>query len=403
MELPLAPIRILDLTHRLAGPMLTMLFGDWGADVLKIEWWRRMDGWRGMISVEHDTGGQKSYNKKSNWLKLNRNKRSVTLNLKSEAGKELFLALVRKSDVVAENFSSGVMERLGLGYETLKANNPRIIMVSMPGFGNNGPDSGYSSNGHTMEGYAGLSSITGYEDGVPRNSLNIWPDPVAGIYGAFAVGIALIQREENGQGEYIELAQSEALMNMIGDTFLEYSANGTIRSPSGNTDVEMAPHGVYPSQGDDSWISIAVSADTEWHALCKVAERDEWVKDERFSSQVARWRNRKELDELLANWTSSHDPWALSDRLQAMNVTAAPVTLARDLSGKKDFPNSGFHQTTNHQHIQRVPGPAARMDGEEPQIRLPPPDLGANTHEVLTELLGLTDGDIHKLQTDGAI
>ena len=194
MELPLQGIRVLDLTHRLAGPTMTMFMGDWGADVIKLEWWKRMDAWRGVISVEHDVDGQEIYNKAQKWLNLNRNKRSLTLNLKTERGKQIFVDLVKKVDVVADNFSANVMKRLGLGYEVLSEINPRITMISMPGLGNSGPHAHFVSNGATIEGYAGLASMTGYEDGAPRNSVGIWPDPVAGVHGAVAVAMALINR-----------------------------------------------------------------------------------------------------------------------------------------------------------------------------------------------------------------
>src|SRR5438477_9529514 len=157
--LPLTGIRVLDLTHRLAGPTMTMFLGDWGADVIKIEWWQRMDAWRGMISIDDDKGNAE-YNKKPNWLKLNRSKRSLTLNLKEEKAIEIFLELARQSDVVCDNFSAGVMDRLGLGYDVLRRVNPRIIMISLPGFGNYGPHMEYVGNGGTIQGYAGLASFT---------------------------------------------------------------------------------------------------------------------------------------------------------------------------------------------------------------------------------------------------
>ena len=199
-RLPLEGIRVLDLTHRFAGPTMAMILGDWGADVIKMEWWYRMDAWRGMISIEHDTDGQKLYNKRPTWLKVNRNKRAFTLNLKAEKGKDLFMRFVEKSDVVADNFSAGVLERMGFGYEALSRVNPRIIMITLPGFGSVGPHSSYVSNGATIQAYGGLTSISGDEGGTPRNAIGVWPDPLAGVNGASAVALALIRREENGKG-----------------------------------------------------------------------------------------------------------------------------------------------------------------------------------------------------------
>ena len=200
-----------------------------------------MDAWRGVISVDHDVDGKKIYNKGRNWLKLNRSKRSLTLNLKTEEGKSLFRELVRHCDVIADNFSAGVLDRLGLGYDVVSEINPGIIVISMPGFGSSGPHSKYVSNGATMEGYAGVASMTGYEGGAPRNSVNIWPDPVAGIHGATAIAMALYRREETGRGQRIDLSQAEALVNMIGEAVLEYSLNGTIATTVGTQAPRRRP------------------------------------------------------------------------------------------------------------------------------------------------------------------
>lgn len=197
-ELPLTGIVVLDLTRARAGPTAARQLADWGADVIKIEWWDRMDGWRGLISVKDDIDGTQSYNKKPNWLRLNRNKRSLTLNLKHADGKQIFLDLARQADVVVDNFSAGVMDRLGLGYKDLSPANPGVITISMPGFGTSGPDSTFVGNGPVFEGYSGLASITGYNDGAPRNSVGIWPDVVAGVHGAAAVGMALVARQRTG-------------------------------------------------------------------------------------------------------------------------------------------------------------------------------------------------------------
>lgn len=401
--LPLAGIRVLDLTHRLAGPTLTMFLGDWGAEIIKIEWWYRMDAWRGMISIEHDVDGQQAYNKKQNWLVLNRNKRAITLNLKSAKGKDLFLQLVKKADIVAENFSAGVMERLGLGYEVLSRVNPRIIMIALPGFGNSGPHSGYVSNGATIEGYAGLASLTGYEDGIPRNSVGIWPDPAAGINGAAAVAMALLGRHSTGKGQYIELSQAEALTTLIGEAVLDYSVNGHVQTPLGNGDLVMAPHGCYRCRGEDAWVTIAVATDEEWHALCHVANHAEWLEDERFGSQQRRYQHRHALDALLEAWTKNQDCWELVQRLQQAGVAATPVLTQEDFARHASLPSEGFYQDLDHEHVRRYPGAAARLDGQELPIRYPPPMLGEHNEDVYCELLGLSADEVAQLQQQGVI
>jgi crotonobetainyl-CoA:carnitine CoA-transferase CaiB-like acyl-CoA transferase len=397
-NLPLSGIRILDLTHRLAGPTLTMLLGDWGADVLKIEWWRRMDAWRGMISIDDDTADDKSYNKAHGWMRLNRNKRSLTLNLKTPRGREIFLDLARQSDVVVDNFSAGVLERLGLGHDKLSEVNPRIIKISMPGFGASGPHSKYVSNGPTFEGYSGLASITGYSGGAPRNSVGIWPDVVAGVHGAAAVGMALVNRSRTGLGTEIDLAQSEVLINMIGDAVLEASVNGGVRSPTGNHDSVMAPHGVYRCKGEDRWIAIAVETDDEWSALCAVSGGAVLEKDELFSTAARRRKNYRELNSAVDKWTSSLDCWELALELQRRGVDAAAVASHDDFRDRDGMPSIDYQLPFENENLGSYPGPAARLNGRTPSVRLGPPELGEHTSEILSQLLGLGTGEVAELQ-----
>ncbi len=402
-RLPLHGVRVLDLTHRLAGPTMTMVLGDWGADVLKLEWWKRMDAWRGVISVDHDVDGKKIYNKGPNWLKLNRSKRSLTLNLKTEEGKSIFRELVRDCDVIADNFSAGVLDRLGLGYDAVSKINPGIIVISMPGFGSSGPHARYVSNGATMEGYAGVASMTGYEGGAPRNSVNIWPDPVAGVHGAAAIAMALYRREETGRGQRIDLSQAEALVNMIGEAVLEYSLNGTIATTVGNTSSASSPHGVYPCQGEDRWITIAVTDEQEWNALCETADGELWTRDGRFSDIAGRLRERHALDEHIGSWTAAQDAWALADRLQRAGVPAAAVTLKSDVVDMQDVPSPDFWCGLKHPHLDLFPGAAARINGRTPRIEKLPPDLGAHTDEILGELLNKSAAELAELRSRDVI
>ena len=402
-RLPLDGVRILDLTHRLAGPTMAMVLGDWGADVLKLEWWKRMDAWRGVISVDHDVDGQKIYNKGRNWLKLNRSKRSLTLNLKTDEGKSLFKELVRHCDVIADNFSAGVLDRLGLGYDVVSKINPGIVVISMPGFGSSGPHSRYVSNGATMEGYAGVASMTGYEGGAPRNSVNIWPDPVAGVHGAAAIAMALYRREETGRGQRIDLSQAEALVNMIGEALLEYSLNGTIAKTVGNTSPIASPHGVYPCRGEDRWISIAVRHEREWEGLCNAANGESWTTDGRFSDLEGRLRERQALDGLIAGWTAPQDAWELAERLQRAGAPATAVTLNSDVVELDEVPSPDFWHHLNHPHLDMFPGAAARIDGRTPRIEKLPPDLGAHTDEILAELLGKSPSELAGLRARDVI
>ena len=403
MNLPLQGIRVLDLTHRLAGPTMTMMMGDWGADVLKLEWWKRMDAWRGVISIDHDVNGEEVYNKGRKWLNLNRNKRSLTLNLKTERGKQIFFDLVKQADVVADNFSANVMNRLGLGYDVLCRINPGLVMISMPGLGSSGPHTHFVSNGATIEGYAGLASMTGYKDGAPRNSVGIWPDPVAGVHGAIAVALALVNRNRTGRGQCIELAQSEATMNMIGDALLEVATNGTVRKPEGNSSCFRAPYGVYPCRGDDAWISIVTRSQEEWFALKVVAGDSLFASNSKFTSIKERLENSEELDKLIGEWTKTQDAWKLAERLQRVGVEAAPVVSDKDFATRRDLLVRGFVVPFENEHLKQFTSSAARINGQTPPIRIGPPRLGEHTTEILSELLQLTDVELSSLASDGII
>ncbi len=402
-RLPLEGVRVIDMTHRLAGPTLSMFLADWGADIIKVEWWQRMDAWRGFISVDHDKSGKQLWEARGNWLKLNRNKRDITLNLKHPKGKELFLRLVEKADVVADNFSANTMESLGVGYDVLSKVNPRIIMASLPGFGDWGPHKDFVGNGATIQSYAGLASITGYEDGIPRSSVNTWPDPLSGITGAIAIAMALFWREKSGRGQRIEMAQAEAVLALIGEAVLDYTVNGRVQTPAGNSDPVMAPHGCYPCKGDDAWITIAVGADREWQALCRVAAHPDWATDPRFADQLSRWKARKELDTLIERWTKSEDKWALSEKLQAAGVAATPVSLQDEFGEERRVPSVDFYTELEHPYVKRYPTAGARLDGRELPIRRLPPKLGEHNEQVYAELLGLTRADIDALRKEGVV
>jgi crotonobetainyl-CoA:carnitine CoA-transferase CaiB-like acyl-CoA transferase len=323
--------------------------------------------------------------------------------LKTERGKQIFLDLAKQVDVVADNFSANVLKRLGLGYEVLSEINPRIVMISMPGLGNSGPHTHFVSNGATIEGYAGLASMTGYKGGPPRNSVGIWPDPVAGVHGAIAIAMALVSRQRTGRGQHIELAQSEATINMIGDAVLEFAANGTVRNPVGNTSEYLAPHGVYRCKGDDAWISIVVRSQKEWLALKAVAKDALLTSEPTFASVTGRLENSVALDESINSWTETQDAWNLAEQLQEVGVEAAPVASKDDFGKRPGFPTHGFTVPFDYEFLKQFSSSAAHINGETPPIRLGPPRLGEHTADILGELLQLSDEELDALAADEII
>ncbi|MDY7012194.1 MAG: CoA transferase, partial [Cyanobacteriota bacterium] len=272
---PLNGIRIVDLTHDWAGPHATRLMADYGAEVIKIEYPQRLDGMRGAYLERK--------NKHPRWWQMNRNKASITLDLHVPEQVEALKELIRRSDVVVDNSRPGVMERWGLGYDTLKALRPEIIMVAMSAFGATGPESHYAGYGGCIEALSGLQILTAYERG--GDALRVREmDVTNGIMGACAIVTALIHRQRTGEGQWIDLSQREACTWLMGEHLLEYTLNGTQTLPLGNRHPVYAPQGCYRCQGDDRWLVLTVRSEAEWETFCQVLEHPEWLSDDRFAN-----------------------------------------------------------------------------------------------------------------------
>lgn len=309
---PLKGIRVLDLSWIVAGPQATRILADFGAEVIRIEYEGRPDAIRG------GRGGRSS----GMFNNLNRNKLSATLNLNHPKGVELFLRLVKVSDVVVENFSSRVMERWGLTYEAMAAVNPGIIYISLSGFGHAGRNRDYVTWGPTAQALSGLTLMSGLPDAPPAGWGYSYLDHTAGYYGAMAILMALYHRNRTGLGQYIDLAQVETGMVLAGPAILDFSVNGRPYrrpgNPPGNRSEHprVAPHNTYRCRGEDRWIAIAVFTDAEWQALCRVMGDPDWSRDSRFATNSGRVAHEDELDQRIEAWTASYDPYDLMYLLQ---------------------------------------------------------------------------------------
>lgn len=401
--LPLSNVRILDLTMVWAGPHATRLLADLGAEVIKIETAEHWDLLRALHQLPDDV--PLPYNKSAFFNHNNRNKFGCTLNLKHPEGRALFLRLVAQSDVVIENFRTGVMEGLGLTFEALQAANPDIILVSLPAHGKSGPEAGYIAYGTHIEQLAGLVSLTGYEGGEPHRSGISYGDPIAGATAAAAVITALFYRRFSGEPVNVEVAQREAMMALIGEYIVGYSMNGIQPPLLGNRDTSMAPHGVFPCAGEDAWVTIAVASDAEFEALCRVIGRPELVDDPRFADVVSRYRNQAALEPLISEWTrprSHHEAAAL---LQAAGVPAAPVFTVADLLADPHLRARGFFEPVAHPDagIWDMDGPVWKLSRTPAHIRLPAPAYAEHNDYVFRYLLGLDDREIARLTEEGII
>ena len=307
----LAGYRVIDLGSAWAAPMAAHLLADMGAEVIKVESRAKMDGMRlGRPMVGEDAAG----GDEGRWPELqpvfhglNRNKQSVTLNLKEPEGIDLLRGLIARSDVVIDNFSPGVMDRLGLDYAALRRLRPDIVVVAMPAAGNSGPLRDVIAYAPIVLALSGLMSLVGYEDGALVGELqSAWSDAVAGLHAAMAAAAALRHRTRTGRGQYVEAAQLESTVSWLGEAVMDVTMNRREPAPIGNAGVGLAPHGVYPCAGVDRWISIAVGGEDEWRGLCAAARRlgpAPWTRDPRFADSYRRLRQREALDAALRRWT----------------------------------------------------------------------------------------------------
>ncbi|MFI5377399.1 MAG: CaiB/BaiF CoA transferase family protein, partial [Candidatus Rokuibacteriota bacterium] len=309
----LADVKVADFSQVGTGPATARVFATHGATVVKIESGEQPDLARLAPPMKDSVPGLN----RAGWFnELNCNKLGMTLNLKHPAGLDLARRLVRWADVVVENFTPGVFERLGLGYETLRALNPRVILFSTSIQGAGGPHSGHPGFGVTLAGLTGFAHLTGWPDRGPVEVYGAYPDWLLPPVGATAILAALAQRERTGQGVHIEVSQYEVALNFLGPVLLDYTVNGRVWARRGNRDSAAAPHNVYPSAGEDHWCAIAVTEDAEWEALVRVAAIPE-LEAARFATAEGRKRHEEEIDGLLAVWTAARRAEDVVGPLQA--------------------------------------------------------------------------------------
>ena len=410
--LPLEGIRIIDLSMIWAGPHCTRLLGDMGAEVIKVESVTRLDPTRGPVRPSNGRRvypggdpGEKPYNRSGGFHQLHRNKLGITLNLKTETGVKLFKRLASVSDVVLENFSLGVMSAFGLDYTTLRAERPDIIVVSMPAFGNTGPDKSFVGFGVTIEPMAGVSHLTGYEGAYPMRSGGNHADPVNGLHAASAVLAALWTRRATGKGQFIDFSHLESMASLIGEDMIGYSLSGKFRDRSGNRHATSAPQGCYRCMGDDDWIAISVGSDEEWSILCGLLGRPELAEGE-LAGNAGRQHRHDELDAAIGEWTSSWDKHELMELLQAEGITAGAVQRINEASKDPQLEHDGYFQ------LQRYPGDAGShlhpglpftLSDTPMGFRAPAPDLGQHNWRTLHELLGLPREEFDALERDRVI
>lgn len=418
-ELPLRGLRVLDMTVVWAGPYATCILGDLGADIVRVDNpYVFPSATRGVMprppdELVPDLGGifggypdadpgERPWNRVALFNAHARNKRSITLDLRKDLGRETFLRLIEHCDVMIENNSIDLLDKLGIDWDTLHERNPQLILIRMPSVGLDGPYRNYLGFGVNFEALCGLGAIRGYPDSdLSENDPVFHMDAASGSAGALAVLMALRRRAKTGQGEMIELSQSENMLNHIGEFLIDADRTGVEHQALGNRHATRAPQGVYPCQGDDAWAVISVG-DDNWNDLGHVLGDPDWADNERFATAAGRHEHHDELDELISGWTRTRTPYEVFTACQASGIPAAPVLheleafedphlRARAMFRENESPDTGRHQYPNH--IWRWDGPELAWG--------PLPVLGGDNEAVFTDLVGLSESEYQALADDG--
>jgi len=388
-------MRVLDLTRVLAGPFCAMILGDMGAEVIKIEEPGKGDDTR---SWPPFLGGEATY-----FLSVNRNKQSLTLNLKAPEGRELLKRLVKKSDVVLENFRTGTMERLGLGYATLKKVNPKLVYCAISGFGESGPEAARAGYDLIVQAESGLMDITGFEDGPPVKVGTSIADLVAGMSAAHGITLALLARTRTKKGQKVEISMLDAMAALLTYQAGIYFGTGAKPSRRGNKHPSIVPYEVFKAA--DAYLTLGVANNSLWERCCTAMERPDLVKDPRYAREADRVQNRATLVPLLNDVLGGRtaDEWL--KRFEAVGVPAGRIRTVAEVCESEHLKARGMIVTLPHPKAGnlRVLGVPVRLHATPGKAVTAPPLLGQHTERVLRTVLGVGKGEVARLRKRGVV
>ena len=401
-EPPLAGLRVVELTANWAGPIAGRHLGDLGADVIKVEWAAR-PATRALFMPGPTQDPQRyPYDRAMYFNLLNRNKRDVVIDLAAPEGKQVFRDLIARADVFIENNSARVMPNLGLGYEAMREVNPRLIYVSMSGFGASGPWRDWSAYGSNIEASSGLASVTGYGPEQVYRTPVFYADPVAGNHAAVAILAALEERERSGLGQFVDIALNEAGACHFLEMLLDYQTTGAIRRPQGNRDARFAPQGAYRCAGEDCWLALSVQSDEEWPLLARAIGRDDLADDTDLAALAGRQSRHDELDTAIAAWTSQYEQYEAAWLLQRAGVSAAPVLANWQMLADPHLFRRGFYIPIEHPVVGVYPYPSWpwRFSRTPARVARAAPRFAEHNRQILSEI-GLSERQIEALYEQG--
>ena len=395
MDQALAGFRVLDLSRILAGPLCGMVLGDLGAEVIKVE--RPGSGDDTRAWGPPFAGGESAY-----YLCANRNKKSLTVNLKSSRGQELIRRLATRSDVLIENYKVGELDRLGLGYAQLSGLNPGLVFCSITGYGQTGPDKELPGYDFIIQGRGGVMSITGEPDGEPMKVGVAIADVTAGLYAANAIQAALLARSRTGQGQAIDIALLDTQVTWLANVASNYLVSGQRPGRFGNGHPTIVPYQSFHSR--DGIFCLAVGNDGQWRKLCGLLGTD-WADDARFATNPARVEHRDVLIPLLQDAFAGRDTDSWLAALREAGIPCGPVQAIDEVFGDpqvvaRDMVWDAPHPSAGQVRLAASP---LKLSATPVAYRLPPPLLGEHTEEILTELLGYSSPEVERLRADGVV
>lgn len=394
-KLPLEGVKVADFSWVGAGPRATKDLADLGATVIKIESRKRLD--LGRLSPPF-AGGGRDPDASTFFAITNTSKLGVTINLSDPRGIEVAKKLVAWADIVVENFSHGYMDRIGLSFDTLKAIKPDIIQISVSVAGRKGPLRTMRGYGNSAGALSGMAALSGWPDRDPHMAPFAYGDVVAPMFATVATLAALEHRRQTGEGQLIDISQTEPLIHVMADRFLgEQTGSG---GKPGNRSSKRAPQGAYPARGVDQWVAIAARNDAEWRTLAQAAG----IADPRFATLAGRKAHEDDLDAALSEWTRGQDKRVLADRLATLGIPAEPVNDGRDVFTDPELIERGHYRPVTHSKLGDTELPAPPLRFSDSAIRVDaPPNLGEHNHAVFVELLGMSEAEVRDLTDAGAL
>lgn len=395
---PLVGVKVIDLGTVFAGPFAASLLGDFGADVVKVELPRTGDAVRGISPVVGGIPGP--------WTTLSRNKRCISLDIRTEKGKDLLKRLVAGADIVVENFRPGTLEGWGLGYDVLKAANPRLIMVRISGYGQTGPYSQKAGFGTPATAFSGLTYMQGYPDRPPVSPPFPMADYVTGIFGAMAAAMALyhLKAHDGATGQQVDLALYESVFRILETPIVQYDMTGVSRERSGHALQESAPAGAFQTR-DGRWMILVTSTERTFARLAEVMGRTDLLSDPRFDTNPHRVEHRDEILEIVQKWFCQYTAEELTNMLDGNGVPVSPVPSMSDIFQNEQYRARESLIQVDHPVLGRVsmPGIVPKFSATPGAVRFPGPAvIGADNAEVYGEL-GLSDADLESLKSEGVI